>query len=129
MAVMVMVMFDILIKKNGALLITRIYNQYISYLNENMEGCKTYPLRNTLVEEQVMDEKVNKPVTVETELDETLMSAAKVSEENVSEIASTTTDFTKADCLKLQSLMNEQFVCLNEQLKAQMLHINQILEQ
>ena len=38
------------------------------------------------------------------------------------------TDFTKADCLQLQSQMNEQFVFLNEQLKAQLLHTNKILE-
>ena len=37
-------------------------------------------------------------------------------------------DLTKADCLKLQSQINEQFVLLHEQLKAQMLHINKIPE-
>ena len=87
-----------------------------------MDGIKTYSLRNNQVEEDVMEENEKDPVSEATNLE------GVNAREEKTVVNEATMDFTKADCLQLQSQMNGQFVFLNEQLKAQMLHINKILE-
>ena len=88
-----------------------------------MDGIKTYSLRNNQVEEDVMEENEKNQVSEATNLE-----GVNAREENTVVNEATMMDFTKTDCLQLQSQMNGQFVFLKEQLKAQMLHINKILE-
>ena len=88
-----------------------------------MDGIKTYSQRNNQVEEDVMEENLKDPVSEATNLE-----GVNAREEKTVVNEATMMDFTKADCLQLQSQMNGQFVFLNEQLRAQMLHINKILE-